>query len=280
MVNFKNLITKSLPNKQNTDASSIFGKFFQRLTQIKLDEFNQDEKVTPQIINMTTSIDHMLNEILAVFSHLIDELVNANYSLVEKEHELSALRQLRPMSGSLKDKFDNLDHLFREKEEILAQKEEKINQMEHELGKKETELKSIEFMLSNQEEKLKEHERKLCENESDLAYKSRVLDQELEKIKAQKEHLNKEKHYLSEKMKLLNRESTNESIIVYKNANNQSETPLLAPNNSLTDLNQVLKPQAHSDSDKDKKYDEIQQKYKELEFKYEANSLEFQKQIE
>jgi hypothetical protein len=92
IVNFKDLILKSLPNKS---TSAILGDFHQKLSQIKMAEFDQDQPVTPQIIHMTTTIDFALNEIQIVFSQIIDQLVSVNLDIVEKDkHIVQLLRQI------------------------------------------------------------------------------------------------------------------------------------------------------------------------------------------
>ncbi len=302
-----------MPNKNKNDAS-LFGKFLQRLMQIKMTEFSQEGKLTPQIINMTTSIDHMLNEIHIVFSQVIDELVNTNYLLVERDHELKSLKQINPTGETVQkvgiqdQNSSNIEQLFKEKEEILSQKEEKLNELEQDLSKRGAELKSFESKLSQHEHMLKEFEKKLTskenelnENELNLNNRSRIIHQEFENIKNQQDLIQKEKRVLDDKMRSITREATSESLLIKtplisspSNVNpsvNNENRPLLAPNNSFTDLNQVLKPpsdqvpakNSQRDLEAEKlqtNYDQIKRRYKDLEFKYEANSHEFQKQIE
>ncbi len=93
--NFKNLITKSLPSARH--HNSIFAQFNEKLTRLDMLEFNNESKITPQIVQMTTSVDHTLNEIQTVFTQLVDELVSSKFEIFDKEQQLQKTRS-RPGS--------------------------------------------------------------------------------------------------------------------------------------------------------------------------------------
>ncbi len=88
--NFKNLITKSLPSARSNN--SIFTKFNEKLNRIDMLEFNNESKITPQIVQMTTSVDQTLNEIQLVFTQLVDELVSSKFDIFEKEQQLQKVK--------------------------------------------------------------------------------------------------------------------------------------------------------------------------------------------
>ena len=92
--NFKNIITKSIPNKSN----SLFAKFSDKMNRVNMMEFNNESKVTPQIVKMTTNIDQTLNEIQVVFSEMIDELVASKFDIIDKEQKLDKIKS-RPQTG-------------------------------------------------------------------------------------------------------------------------------------------------------------------------------------
>ena len=46
-------------------------------------EFNNENKITPQIVKMTTNVDQTLNEIQVVFTQIVDELVASKFDTVQ-----------------------------------------------------------------------------------------------------------------------------------------------------------------------------------------------------
>lgn len=63
-------------------------------------EFNNESKVTPQIVKMTTSVDQTLNEIQVVFSEIVDELVASKFDHIDVEQKLDH----RPATGVEREK--------------------------------------------------------------------------------------------------------------------------------------------------------------------------------
>ena len=106
--NFKNLIVKSIPTSTSYETKeSLFGKFNEKLNQLKMMEFNNESTVTPQIVKMTTHVDQTLNEIQIVFTEIIDELVASKFSLFEREQQLFQLKQSRPPTGNMQKMTTN-----------------------------------------------------------------------------------------------------------------------------------------------------------------------------
>ena len=103
IANFKNLITKSLPNNTSESDESFLVHLYDKLNQMQMIDFDNEALVTPQIVDMTTSIDSTLNEIQIIFNRVIDEFITLRYDLIERDQQLSHLKQqLRPIrSGSL-----------------------------------------------------------------------------------------------------------------------------------------------------------------------------------
>jgi len=98
IANFKNLITKSLPNNTSESDESFLVHLYDKLNQMQMIDFDNEALVTPQIVDMTTSIDSTLNEIQIIFNRVIDEFITLRYDLIERDQQLSHLKQqLRPI---------------------------------------------------------------------------------------------------------------------------------------------------------------------------------------
>ena len=179
VASFKKLITNSMPNANKADHS-LFTKFMDKLNHIQMAEFDKSQsKVTPQIINMTSSVDHTLNEIQIVFSQVIDELVNAKYELAEKEHEMVGLRSAtRPVSSRLQSAHQaSLEAKMKEKEELMSRKE---------------------GSLDKKEGLLREREKSLTSKESQVRASERAVEEEKRWVKAEGEKVKKEREELVE----------------------------------------------------------------------------------
>ena len=102
------MIVKSIPTSNSYETKeSLFGKFNEKLNQLKMMEFNNESTVTPQIVKMTTHVDQTLNEIQIVFTEIIDELVASKFSLFEREQQLFQLKQSRPSTGNMQKMTSN-----------------------------------------------------------------------------------------------------------------------------------------------------------------------------
>ncbi len=300
IINFKNLILKSLPSQTKSD-DGIFSRFHDKLSQIKMAEYDRSlPRVTPQIINMTSSIDHGLNEIQIVFSQVIDELVNVKYELVEKDHELAGLKKLRPLSGglslSMSMKID--ESAFKEKESQLNEKEEILYSKESVLQVKEETLAQTESKLHKREIELKDKEKQLVSKETQISNLEKEIEANREKVRQEEERLRRERDALSAARKELQKRSPIEPVKKEQSKDVIEKKPLspknitLVPTNSiedfkapLVDMRAVAGPspvliRETSVIVTDEKPNNITKAYKQLQFKFDANSAEFSKQIE
>ncbi len=298
IINFKNLIIKSLPRSQ---SNGLFARFHDKLSAIKMTEFNKSlARVTPQIINMTSSIDQGLNEIQVVFSHVIDELVNAKYELVEKDHELAAAKKLRPMSGglslSMSMKFD--ETALKEKESQLNEKEEVLNSKERVLQTKEETIAQTEVKLVQKEGELSEKEKMLLAKEAEIAKIETEIEENKKKLQREEEKWKRERDAASAARKNLERKSPVEAIKKEKSGDKLEKQPFspkkitLAPSNSVEDFRAPLEEMRAEAGPSpvlvretsfivsDEKYSEIMKDYQQLQFKFDAKLAEFSKQIE
>ena len=134
VLNFKGLIEKSLPDSY-------------KIKEIKTIEFNKEQSVLPQIVQMTTIVDNALNEIKLVFDQITDELVASKYDLLEKEHQILKLQQ-NPTSSlniSFQATLDNSQNLHKLKHEENEQLNEAF------LKHNEIEFKTEESKISKSE---------------------------------------------------------------------------------------------------------------------------------
>ena len=274
--NFKNLIAKSLPSRGSgpdaTQRATILGKFADRLTQIKMAEFDKSAAtVTPQIINMTGSVDQGLNEIHVVFSQIVDELVNAKYELVEREHELAGLKKLRPMSGggvtaSVTLKIDEsgsreTEARLLEMEETLSSKESVLRVKEEQLGQAETRLAGRELALDDTERLLAERIAQIAASETEIdELRRRIADDET-RIKEERQAFSAQRRQQQQR-----RPPTGDKRPV--------------SGGGVTDRLNTPVMDTRAESVVEEKYNEMQRSYKQLESKLSANSAEFTKQIE
>lgn len=231
---------------------------------------NSSTKVVPQIINMTTNIDNALNEIQIVFTKVIDELVNTKYELVEKEHEVVSLKQTRPLSGVVNGGRD-VDKLMKEKEELLVKKETQLGDKEKSLIKKEENLGQTEQHLNDTKTKLSDKEKELDDKAAKLSSSEKALEEEKNKLRLEEERLKK-----------LESEINLKSMQVPSGVSSRPESStnkLLAPTNSMSDMNQqsiILAQESKAEA----KFNELNQAYQQLETKYDSESKSYQQQIE
>lgn len=108
VANLRNVILKSLPPSAVAAASSSLGKYHDKLMSIRLVELDKEEKIMPQVIEMTASVESLLTELAVVFCQIVDELVAAKYDTLENEQKLIHLQnQQRAMVQS-----NLLTHLY------------------------------------------------------------------------------------------------------------------------------------------------------------------------
>ena len=90
-----------------------------KIKEIKTIEFNKEQSVLPQIVQMTTIVDNALNEIKFVFDQITDELVASKYDLLEKEHQILKLQQnlIPSLNISFQATLDNSQNLHKLKHE-------------------------------------------------------------------------------------------------------------------------------------------------------------------
>lgn len=150
VVNFKNLIQKNIPL---TEQNSKFKKLIDRLNGLKTIEYDQDMTITPQIINMTSNIDTILNEIKVVFSDLIDEAVALKYDLLEKEQQITSIRS-RPNTSMNRNDLE-LEALLKKKDEQLDEKENQLKQIEIEYEQRIAKLKQEQQEHEKKENSMK-----------------------------------------------------------------------------------------------------------------------------
>lgn len=141
VASFKNLIEKNLPCVEN--QSNNYKKFYNRLNELKTIEYEPDLTITSQIINMTSNIDKILNEISLIMSEIIDENLELKYELLEKDQKL--VIKTRPNTGISND----IGQVFSEKKIELDKKEKLLKQQEDELKIKTETLnsKNLEYEL-------------------------------------------------------------------------------------------------------------------------------------
>ena len=114
-----------------------------KLKEIKTIEFNKEQSVLPQIVQMTTSVDNALSEIKIVFDQIIDEFVASKCDLLEKEHQILKLqRNATPsLNISFQATLDNSQKL----NQIKSEENQKLN--EGFLKQKEIDSKNQEFNM-------------------------------------------------------------------------------------------------------------------------------------
>lgn len=89
VVNFRNVLIKNLPQQdQRVSAAGFLSKYYEKLFGVQLVELDKEAKITPQVIEMTSSVESLLSEVAVVFSQIIDELVAAKFDTLEKEQQL------------------------------------------------------------------------------------------------------------------------------------------------------------------------------------------------
>lgn len=128
VTSFKTLIEKNLPSANN--QTNNYEKFYRRLNELKTIEYDPDSTITSQVINMTSNIDTILNEIKLIVSELIDENLELKYDLLEKDQQLVA--KTRPSTGI----NNELDQIFKDKEIELEEKENLLKIQEDDFIKK------------------------------------------------------------------------------------------------------------------------------------------------
>lgn len=95
VVNFRNIIIKNLPKDSSSLPNKGFlSQYYDQLVGVRLVELDKEAKITPQVIEMTASVENVLTEVSIVFSKLIDELVASKYDTLEKEQQLIQQRAL------------------------------------------------------------------------------------------------------------------------------------------------------------------------------------------
>ena len=188
ITNFKNLITKSLPD--NTESGESFlPSLYEKLSQIRVVTFENESLVTPQIVNMTTNVDETLHEIHFVFTKLVDEFIASKFDLIEKDQQLMHLRQqLRPIrSGSLSNMkkavdFENDQRIqikvleqqqngIKESEMLIKEKEQMLNQKEKEISNLELKLKQKEKFIGEKMKQIEYEETRFIKDKSDFELK-------------------------------------------------------------------------------------------------------------
>lgn len=182
VVNFKNLVTKSLPN--NTDSEeTLLTSLYEKLSKLDSLSFDNDSLVTPQIVNMTTSIDQTLHEIQFVFTTLVDEYISSKYDSLEKEQQLIHLRQqLRPSrSGSMIQMKKQADH---EQEQRIQLKV---------LEQQQNGIKESEMLIKEKEQALSHKEKEITNLEIKLRQKEKFLNEKLRQIEYEETKFMKEK---------------------------------------------------------------------------------------
>lgn len=89
VVNFRNVLVKNLPQQDSQRVGAGFlSKYYEKLFGVQLVELDKEAKITPQVIEMTSSVESLLSEVAVVFSQIIDELVAAKFDTLEKEQQL------------------------------------------------------------------------------------------------------------------------------------------------------------------------------------------------
>ena len=81
-------------------ANGFLRKYHDKLAAINLVELDNEDKITPQVIAMTSSVESLLSEFALVFSQLIDEIVADKYEILEKDQKLIQVAQQRAMVSS------------------------------------------------------------------------------------------------------------------------------------------------------------------------------------
>jgi hypothetical protein len=269
-------VVNSLPRGSDTkerhteDTERVLAKFADKLNQIKMAEFDKSAAtVTPQIINMTGSVDKGLNEIQVVFSQIVDELVSAKYELVEKEHELAGMKKLRPMSGlNVMVKIDQTpvsDETT--KETMLLEKEEALNG-------KESALQVKEVALASREQEVSGKERALAQKAERIAASQREIDELKTKITQDEVKIKDERQTLSASRKKERPMSVKSGVVVVEKAQElDNGLSAEAVASALLRAEEKFKVT-------EEKYNEMQKIYRQLEFKSNTNTAESQKQIE
>jgi len=125
VLSFKNLIEKSLPDTF-------------RFKEINIVEFNKEKSVLPQIVQMTTCVDNILNEAKNVFDQIADELITSKYDNLEKEQQILKLQ--RNPSSSLNISFQASMGDSQKLRQLKQEDDQKL--YETSLERKEIELKT------------------------------------------------------------------------------------------------------------------------------------------
>ena len=201
IVNFRDIILKNLPNNKRNEA--LLSQYSERLSKIEMHEFNSDETVTPQIIQMTWCIDNCLNEIKVVFIQLIDDLVSTKYEILEREHQMAQLVQSRPSSSrrsASRHANTSLD-LSNEKFSSIEQQLLEIANRENELVQREKENEQKLSLISQKEVYINEKEKEVKQTEMNIKNESQLIEQRMKEIKLHADTLSSEKKVLETKKK-------------------------------------------------------------------------------
>jgi hypothetical protein len=201
IVNFRDIILKNLPNNKNSEA--LLSQYSERLRKIEMHEFNSEDTVTPQIIQMTWCIDNCLNEIKIVFIQLVDDLVATKYEMLERENKMAQLVQSRPSSSrrSASRHANSSSNLNNEKFSNIEQQLLEIANRENELGQREREAEEKLSLISQKELYINEKEKEVKQTELNVKHESQLIEQRLKEIKLHADNLSSEKKVLEMKKK-------------------------------------------------------------------------------
>lgn len=149
---------------------SLFGKYHEKLDHIRAIEFDYETKITPQIINMTLSVDNILNEIQIVFSQIIDDMIASKLDTLEKEQQIVQLKQKLTVSPTKtqQDELKKIEQKQKDSDQKIKEQQEQLYQKEKTLHDMETKLKSQSQLLEEQTKTIKQKETELGREKQEL----------------------------------------------------------------------------------------------------------------
>jgi chromosome segregation ATPase len=263
------LPASSSEQPSSLNLGSLLPLYYEKLKQMRMIEFNSEFPVTQQIIQMTTSVDNVLNEIRLVFIQILDELVACKFDVLERDQRIVQLKQEaanamaaaaaasrdRPLQiGSTQiDQYGQFNTtsiaLANAQQELESLKQQRV-ELEQKLDEQRLEQDAIE-----------EKRKKLEETETLLKLKESSILRIENSIKERKATVEEATKALAS---LINLES-NEGYL-NENKHQIIESPELDANKSTSDRDGA-------------KFSQLNEDYERLKLKYHSDALDYKKQI-
>jgi hypothetical protein len=121
VVNFKNFVTKALVGSKKQSLNMFADEF----NNIRLIGFNESTSSTPQVIQMTTCVEQILNLSQNAFKKLTHELITTSFDL--QEHVKTAAKMKQEYLNMLAEEKQRFERLAKQQQQKEAIRQPKIN---------------------------------------------------------------------------------------------------------------------------------------------------------